>query len=176
MTQRPMPAARLVFAIGNASRGDDALGPAVGEALRAEGCFGAGAAELIEVYQLQIEDALELTGREAVLFIDARRARPGAPLAPAGQGVDIGPVEPALQRTPFSHALSPGALLEVARRIAGTVPPAWQLAIDGEAFELGAPLSTTARARVAPALALARAWLRGAAAGELAASARRAAG
>jgi hydrogenase maturation protease len=153
-------AAALVFAIGNASRGDDALGPTVGEALRTEGVFDGTAAELIEVYQLQIEDALELAGRDAVLFIDARRPRAGRPGAAGGRAVEIGPLEPALHPTPFTHALAPSALLEVAQRVAGGAPPAWLLAIEGEDFELGAPLSAAARARLAPALALARDWLR----------------
>jgi hydrogenase maturation protease len=161
----PARAAHLVIAIGNASRGDDALGPSVGEALRADGCFDGTAAALIEVYQLQIEDALELAGRDAVLFIDARRPHAGQGRVAGGPAVEIGPLEPALHPTAFTHALTPSALLEVALRLAGGAPPAWLLAIDGEAFELGMPLSAAASARVAPALALAHEWLRRSATG-----------
>jgi hydrogenase maturation protease len=154
------PAPRLVFAIGNASRGDDALGPLLGETLRAEGCFDGGNAELLDAYQLQIEDALQLCERQAVLFIDA--ARHGGPTCDAANGVVLGPVAPAASATPFSHALAPSALLEVFRRVTGLEPPpASVLAIEGAQFELGAALSDEARSRIAPAAALARDWLAG---------------
>lgn len=164
---RPGVAPLLVFAIGNPSRGDDALGPTLGRALRTveESAAAAHArAELLEVVQLQIEDALELEGRSAVLFIDAERA----PRAEAGDaaaagrradGVCLRRLRPA-RAAAFTHALAPGALLEVAQRVLDRpLPPAWVLAIRGSAFELGAPLSAAARARLPAALALARAWL-----------------
>ncbi len=55
----------VIFAVGNPSRGDDAIGPE---------CYGrlekllkneilAGSVELIEDFQLQIEHALDLQGR-----------------------------------------------------------------------------------------------------------------
>ena len=166
----PVTAPRLVFAIGNASRGDDALGPELGQLLRAEGWFDGGRAELIEVYQLQVEHALELDGRDAVLFVDAERPqRPGRDTGgdglagdegtDAAAGVALRPVAPA-PAPAFSHALEPGALLEVHDRIFGrSPPPACVLAIAGTDFGLGAPLSAMARARLPAALALARAWL-----------------
>ena len=154
----------LVFAIGNASRGDDALGPLLAAALQAEGWFDEGGCELIEAFQLQVEDALELRGRAAVLFVDA--ARPGRlrgadPDANAGVALAaVAPNEPAASL--FSHALSPDALLGVYRRIEAAEPPRAQvLAIEGEVFELGAGLSAAARARLRSALALARRWLAG---------------
>lgn len=168
-----MTAPRLVFAIGNASRGDDALGPELAQMLRAEGWFDGERAELVEVYQLQVEDALELAGREAVLFIDAERPQgperghgeEGGDGASADGGVSLR----ATTKAPaplFSHALEPGALLEVHDRVFGrSPPPAWVLAITGTDFGLGAPLSPAARARLPAALALARAWLDPAAAG-----------
>ncbi|HOL37057.1 MAG TPA: hypothetical protein PLT38_04440, partial [Rubrivivax sp.] len=70
-TARPRVAPLLVFAVGNPSRGDDALGPTLAHALRVEEEFADAAhahAELLEVVQLQIEDALALEGRSAVLF------------------------------------------------------------------------------------------------------------
>ena len=59
----------------------------------------------------------------------------------------------------LSHALEPAAVLHVAQRLGERVPPAWQLAIEGEAFELGAGLSAAARARLPLALAQARQWV-----------------
>jgi hydrogenase maturation protease len=143
----------LVVAIGNASRGDDALGPALAARLSESGAFDAGAAELIEAYQLQIEDVMSLHGRRGLLFIDAARG-------PSAQGVALQPLAPADAPNTFTHALAPAALLALYRRVLECEPPpAWLLSIDGEAFELGAPLSQAAAARLLPALELARAWL-----------------
>ncbi|MEQ1805224.1 MAG: hydrogenase maturation protease [Burkholderiaceae bacterium] len=145
----------LVFAIGNASRGDDALGPALAAALREQGWFDDGRTELIETFQLQVEHALELSHRRAVLFVDAARSasKPGVRLQSLACA--------ARDATPFSHALPPAALLAVHQRInEGAAPPCWLLAIDGERFELGAPLTPLARIGLATALPLAQGWLR----------------
>lgn len=158
------PAPLLLVAIGNASRGDDALGPALAAALQAEGCFDSGEAELLEVYQLQIEDALALAGRRAVLFIDAARAAYAGDLeVDAEAEVWLTPVAAMSLPQAFTHALAPAALLDVcARVLEQPLPEAWQLAIAGEGFELGAPLTPAAERRLVQATALARAWLAGA--------------
>ncbi len=144
----------LVVAIGNASRGDDALGPALAASLRDDGWFDGDDVGLLEAYQLQVEDALSLSERRAVLFIDAARAG-------ANRGAALQPLLPAVGPTAFTHALPPAALLALVPRVsASQPPPAWLLAIEGEAFELGAPLSVAASARLAAALPLARDWLR----------------
>lgn len=146
-----MTARLLVIAIGNDSRGDDALGPALLEALRAAGVGRDGTVELLAEYQLQVEHALDLDGRDAVLFVDAslhagvRLTRLAADAAPP----------------PHSHALRPQAVLGVFERIrARGAPPAWQLAIGGSGFELGATLTPQARANLARAAVLAHDWLR----------------
>ncbi|NNM82611.1 MAG: hydrogenase maturation protease [Burkholderiales bacterium] len=126
----------LIFGIGNESRGDDALGPLLLRAIESE--IDPEQVELVETYQLQVENALELTGRSRVIFVDAA-ANLSAPY-------EFRKVEASLDRTPFSHALSPEALLAVHQRIAGPPPPAWILAIRGEHFELGSDLSEPARA------------------------------
>lgn len=158
MTDRVPPL--LVLAVGNASRGDDALGPALLKALDAAGVTAQGQVELLEEYQLQVENALDLDGRAAVLFVDA--ALPGAAeLTQAREGVALSPVGgDGSPRTWSTHALSPQSLLGVYARVQGQAPPpAWLLAIEGEAFELGTGLSPAAQARLPRALALALAWL-----------------
>ena len=73
-----MSAAVVVFAVGNPSRGDDAIGPLLcgrlAKWLENEGL--ADGFELIEDFQLQIEHALDLQGRELALFIDAGTGTP----------------------------------------------------------------------------------------------------
>ena len=63
----------LVLAWGNPSRGDDALGPLLAERLLAHAQV-AGLVDRVEVltdFQLQVEHALDLVGRERLLFVDA---------------------------------------------------------------------------------------------------------
>ena len=63
----------VIFAVGNPSRGDDAIGPMLhGQLekwLKNENL--SDQFDLIEDFQLQIEHVLDLQGRELALFIDA---------------------------------------------------------------------------------------------------------
>ena len=136
-----MRAGVVVFAIGNPSRGDDALGPlllarlAQWLAAQARG----GEFELIDDFQLQIEHALDLQGRRLALFIDAGCATP-APFSfyPI--------VHAASSATSSTHALPPEGVLDVYRQFAGREPPpSFVLCVRGEEFELGAGLSGAAR-------------------------------
>lgn len=142
------PAGVLVVGVGNPSRGDDALGPVfverAGAALAAE--VARGEVELLTDFQLQVEHALDLQGRARVVFVDASVSA-AAPFAYAAVAPAVGP--PAYT----THAMSPAALLATYRDVAGPPPPAFVLAIRGEGFELGAPLSAAARAHLEAALA-----------------------
>ena len=138
----------LVIAVGNPSRGDDALGPILLERLGGE----ADAVELLTDFQLQIEHALDVTARRAVLFVDA--ALPGTVNGAALTTIRADP-----RLAPASHALRPQAVLRVAAQLDRAVPPAWLLAIEGASFELGDGLSATAERHLEAALQLARDWL-----------------
>lgn len=130
-----MAAPVVVFAIGNPSRGDDAIGPLLAERLEAEALPGV---EVIVDFQLQIEHALDLQARRLAVFVDA--AVGGAP------PYELRRIQPCRDHSHTSHALSPAAVLETFERCTGeTAPPAWVLAVRGEQFELGAALSPGAR-------------------------------
>jgi hydrogenase maturation protease len=58
----------LVLAVGNLSRGDDAAGPLLAGRLLDTNLPGV---EVLVEFQLQVEHALDLAGRERVIFIDA---------------------------------------------------------------------------------------------------------
>jgi len=108
--------------------------------------------DLVTDFQLQIEHALDLQGRELVVFVDAALAGP-EPFA-------FGPVvpEPALSIT--THALSPGGLLRVYQEaIGGQAPDCRLLAIRGYDCELGAGLSPGAAANLEAALGFLSGWL-----------------
>lgn len=150
-TQPPAVAPLLVFGWGNASRGDDALGPLCMERLRAAPRPAAGV-DFLDDYQLQIEHALDLVGRSRVLFIDASLSC-SAPF-------EVTPLAAAPDASRITHALSPQALLQVFRELRGEAPPpATLLAIRGQRFELGAPPSAAALANLSLALAWCKGWL-----------------
>lgn len=150
----PTVAPLLVFGWGNPSRGDDALGPMLVEQLTAL-VVAQGAGERIEGltdFQLQVEHALDLVGRERVLFVDASHGlqRPFA----------VSRIHPARVTGWTTHALAPEALLQVYTELQGQEPPPCTLlAIRAQHFELGEAPCEQALADLAAALDWARGWL-----------------
>ena len=140
-----------MFGWGNLSRGDDALGPLFIERLRAVLAPDANV-ELLDDYQLQIEHALDLVGRQQVLFVDASLSCT-APF-------EVTPLSPAQDASFTTHALSPQALMQVFCDVQGEAPPPCTLlAIRGERFELGEPPGQAAVAHLDAALRWAKGWL-----------------
>lgn len=140
----------VVFAWGNASRGDDGIGPAIADRLAAAALPGV---DVVEDYQLQLEHALDLGDADIALFVDAGRETP-APFS-------LTEIAASDDASAFSHALSPETVLGVYRRISGGMPPpAFALAVRGEHFELGAALSGEVAGRVEAATAMATALCR----------------
>jgi hydrogenase maturation protease len=141
-----MVAPVLICAIGNESRGDDALGVLLLRELEvwlnAKGY--SEQFELLEDFQLQIEHVIDMHDRRIVLFVDAGinghvpfsfyRAQQNA--------------EPVLN----SHALAPEALLKVYAQFYDKAPPTvFILCIGGKRFELGEGLSPQAESHLAAA-------------------------
>ena len=137
----------LILACGNPSRGDDALGPLLIERLGAlpEPVPGL-TLDLLTDFQLQIEHALDLVGRDLVVFVDAALTGP--------EPFDFTPVAADSGASFTTHAMSPGAVLRVFGQVARVEPPdCWLLAIRGYRFELGEGLSARAQANLDAALA-----------------------
>lgn len=140
------PAPLLVVGVGNPSRGDDAAGPCfvehIAELLSDD--VRQGRLDVLTDFQLQIEHALDLKDRERVVFVDA--------------SVQVEPpfsfdrISPERDESHSSHAMSPRAVLEVHQRIFGLPPDAWCMAIHGQRFELGEPLSAATRSALSQAL------------------------
>lgn len=140
----------LILAVGNPGRGDDALGPLFLERLAAirEQRGDWNDVELLTDFQLQIEHAMDLEGRTLALFVDASVS--------CSPPFEFTRLQPARDTSYTSHALSPAAVLHVYQQINHVLPPpAFQLAIRGERFELGEPLSTAAEAHLTAALTFA---------------------
>lgn len=151
----PAPAALvaplLVFGWGNLSRGDDALGPLFVERLGVL-CGLTAHIDFLDDYQLQIEHAFDLVGRQRVLFVDASLSC-AAPF-------EVTQLQPLQDASFTTHAMSPQALMQVYRDLHGQAPPPCTLlAIRGESFELGEPPSASALAHLSSALQWAEGWL-----------------
>jgi hydrogenase maturation protease len=139
----------LVFGWGNPSRGDDALGPLLVE--RIESLMLPGV-ECLTDFQLQVEHALDLQGRHRVLFVDAS--------LDAAEPFSVDMIGPKKDASFTTHAMSPQAVLQVYCDLEDEAPPpCWLLAIHGERFELGEPLSANAEANLVAAIDWVRAWL-----------------
>jgi hydrogenase maturation protease len=143
-----MTAPVVIFAVGNPSRGDDALGPILAERFAAGlERAKAGEFEVIDDFQLQVEHALDLEGRTLALFIDAGTGTP-APYS-------FRRIWPAAGYGHTTHALAPEAVLQVFLQTQGVEPPpAFLLCVRGESFELGEGLTTEAERRLEMALEL----------------------
>lgn len=152
MTSCPEPVIPLlVFGWGNPSRGDDALGPMFVEQLLEQ--LGAlSGVECLTDFQLQVEHALDLAGRQRVLFVDAS-LNCAAPF-------EVTALTAARDMSFSTHAMSPQAVMQVFRDLHGIEPPPCTLlAIRGERFELGDSPSDAARVNLTLAVSWCRRWL-----------------
>ncbi len=137
----------LIFGYGNPSRGDDALGPELLRLLEQDRDCGRipDIFETITDFQLQIEHAADLEGRDLVLFVDASVA--------AEAPFKITALRPERDHSYTSHAMSPAAVLAVFEQVVdGTPPEAFLLSIPGCDFELGHPLTAAAQEHLSQAL------------------------
>ncbi len=144
----------LIFGYGNPSRGDDALGPELLQ--RFEKRRSASPLyqqlELLTDFQLQIEHAMDLVGRELVLFADAS--------VNADVPYTCSRIQPEQDVSFTTHALTPAAVLHVYEKLQQrSPPPCYLLAIRGYRFELGQPISREAEANLEQALAFVEEFL-----------------
>lgn len=122
----------LVFGYGNLSRGDDAVGPLLLDYLEQQ--TDLDHVELLTDFQLQIEHALDLQGREWVMFVDAA--------VNVDEAFTFKKLQPYRDNSYTSHAMSPQTLLHVYENLTGqTPPPCFLLSIKADSFELGETLS-----------------------------------
>jgi hydrogenase maturation protease len=124
-------AAISVFAWGNESRGDDAIGAILASRIVD---LDNPAINVVEDHQLQIEHVMDIVENVPMLFIDASVA------------IDTDYLLEKL--TPFrdasisTHAISPVALLDLYEQTLGkSAPDAYLLHVRGNSFELGEEIS-----------------------------------
>ncbi|TNC97630.1 MAG: hydrogenase maturation protease [Gallionellaceae bacterium] len=140
----------LVIAIGNESRGDDALAPLLSRSVQAE--FDHPDFEFIEDFQLQVEHVTDLVGRRKILFLDADVSC-DAPL-------HFAEISAAQDNSYTSHAMTPFALLHTYQQVYGAeAPSSYLMRIRGYGFELGDDLSDEASANLEVASVIVKEWL-----------------
>lgn len=131
----------LLIGYGNPGRLDDGLGPALAEAVAEAGI------EDVTVdsnYQLLVEDAARVAEHDVVVFADADQSCPDPfELRSVKSGSDPS----------FSHIVTPGHVLALARDHFGAEIPGFVLAIRGHEFDdFGERLSERATANLAAAV------------------------
>lgn len=147
----------LVLAVGNPSRGDDAIGPLLAEQLTRwlaqQDDSTRARIDVITDQQLVVEHVFDLQGRQRVLFIDAAAQGPAA--------VQLMALQPPTELPAVSsHSSTPTQLLGLHRSLLNTPPPpAALLTLTGHGFELGAPLSDEAQRGMPLAWDQLQAWL-----------------
>jgi len=140
----------LILAIGNESRGDDALAPLLLRRLQQE--VTNEHIEFLEDFQLQVEHVTDLNGRHTVLFIDADVS--------CDAPYQFSEITAAHDNSYTSHAMSPAALLHAYRQVYGSdAPESFLLRIRGYGFELGDDMSDEARANLEQAERMIGTWL-----------------
>jgi len=136
----------LLFGYGNPGRGDDAVGPALIEAMqtylddhnRSADVESQIDAECLTDMQLQIEHVTDMVDRDRILFIDADMS--------CEEGCALRLLPPAKDDSYTTHAMSPGALLYTYQQVYGHPAPAtYVLSIRTYTFELGDDICAEAR-------------------------------
>jgi hydrogenase maturation protease len=140
VTDRLTPPVLLV-GVGNDLRGDDAAGLVVARAAEA---WGRPGVRVLERRQLTPELVPDVAAAATVVLVDA---------AVGVSGLRFDPVAPAEEGgRGLSHGYALPELLALARRLEGSAPAAWQVAIPAEEFGVGAAPSARCRDWIADAL------------------------
>ena len=154
MTAQAPPLPILVFGYGNPSRGDDALGPELIRLLELElkGTPLQQRVDLLTDYQLQIEHLLDLEGREQVIFVDAD--------VTLQEPFSFDRMVPEEVSSYTTHAVPPASLLKLYHdHFTNEAPTSYLLAIRGEQFNLGEPISQGGRDNLDRAMIFLLEWL-----------------
>lgn len=131
----------LVYGYGNPSRGDDSLGILFADAVEEKKYPGVSTDTN---YQLNAEDALAISDKDIVLFVDASE-----------NDIDtfrLSLCKPEAEVSFSTHAMSPGSVVALCNELYGKTIPAFILEIKGYEWELGKPLSEKAEKNLVAAL------------------------
>ena len=136
-TQSGRPEGRwLFYGIGNVGREDDGLGIRLIENL--ESLALPAHIDVQSNYQLNVEDALEISKYEVVIFVDATvETHAMAPF-------QVRPVVPSAEIAFSTHAMSMEAILALCDQLYGVTPKAFVLTMPGYQWDIKDELSAKA--------------------------------
>jgi hydrogenase maturation protease len=127
-----------VIGYGNPLRADDGLGWHVAQQLGAE--LAADGIVVVAAHQLAPELAEPVSRASLAVFVDAREGpEPGRVRCETIESDGMAPLS-------FSHDVDPPTILELARELFGSRPPALLISVDGADFSYGVELSPVVRA------------------------------
>ncbi len=132
----------LVYGYGNPSRGDDSLGILFADTI-AKRMYPR--ITTYTNYQLNAEDALAMSENDIVLFVDASENN----IAP----FLLRPCKAEAEISFSTHAMSPGSIVSLCKKLYGKEVPTFLLEIKGYTWELGDSLSEQAEKNLTTALA-----------------------
>jgi hydrogenase maturation protease len=136
----------LVIGLGNPLRGDDGLGWHVVQELRAT--LPESSAELIACHQLTPELAEPVARARCVIFVDAAIGDEAGLIKVRELDVH------STAATALSHRLDPEALIHYAQHLYGSLPEAFMVSVNGEAYGYSETLSDAARSSLPAVLRL----------------------
>lgn len=137
----------LVYGYGNPGRQDDGLGAALVQKLE-QWLLNRPDLQIDTDcnYQLNIEDAAAIAGKDVVVFVDAT-------LDENVTDFSMKPVNPSDARVEFTmHAVSPAFVLDLCKKIHGNCPQTWLLQIRGYTWDFEERLSDEAQHNLEMAL------------------------
>lgn len=134
----------IILGYGNPGRQDDGLGVEFASLVENDPNLSS-LCDVESDYQLNIEDALTISGYEIVVFVDATLE--------AGEPFSFTRLAPSMEISFTTHTLSAESLLALCHELYRKAPEAYMLAIRGFEWELGGQMSKAARENLTKAFA-----------------------
>ncbi len=123
----------FVYGYGNPGRQDDGLGPAIIDRLEKENVEGVA---LDSNYQLNIEDAVDISQSGAVIFIDASVS--------GKEPFEFYEIEPSGEIAFTTHSISPESVMAICEDLYNAKIPAYVLAIRGYSWNFNESMTPEA--------------------------------
>lgn len=130
-----------VYGYGNPGRQDDGVGVKIADMIDTL-AFPNVIAE--SGYQLNIETAADIAKADVVFFVDAS--------SKGAEPFFFKKIEPALEISFSTHALSPDSFMAVCSELCSKTVPAYMLAVRGYAWEFNEPMTAKAEYNMKKAL------------------------
>jgi hydrogenase maturation protease len=114
----------FIYGFGNPGRQDDGMGPAIIDRLESDGIQGI---VTDSNYQMNIEDAHNISQCDSVIFVDAS--------IDAGEPFSFYKIEPSAEITFSTHTMSPESILALCKELYDKDMEAYVMAIRGYEWE-----------------------------------------